>query len=592
MLKNKCSYCYEIKRSKHNCDFSKVKIEKNEFINYSQALESKNKTIQYLTDTINKINLQLTQYKTTFRELSFHIKPLLDDVEPKTFEDIIMNSNWDKKTKMSHIKLFDEYTKWCSNNLNLTEDEENLIEGSKGNHRYNSGLNANNNDTGQIIQNQIRHKGEIYISIDKEQSKIKDVYNPENAFVFVTKVKKYNRTTLNHRLRLFLKVIKKATKNHNLEYSGFSGNAAPPKIKHLVTSSEIENFIKFLKNRKLFVILTIVEMLFKFGVRIGSIAKLKYRHYMKENKILHFPEKNNKVIKRKVLEGLQSKLDVLTAKIQEPNYYIFFPMIHPDNIDKRCKFFSNLIIKHIKASKAFEIHNEEAFCAHMFRATHGTTIMLEKGVEEARLELGHSNINTTLRSYIRPEDRDIFVDSQTRVFGGKEDLFSLSRNKKKPKKTIEKIIDKKIIDGNLYYQVKWANSNRMTTWESAISLLGCESHIENYNQLQQHKEIDINQCESIHEPVIVEKDEDCSDSAYQDEDYYSDDDNNPIYSINNANLINEVFLDNTNLIKAIDPNNQSDEFYSKQNEINSTKRRLTNNEDNKVEYYHIYIVNT
>lgn len=69
----------------------------------------------------------------------------------------------------------------------------------------------------------------------------------------------------------------------------------PIKIKHYVQFEELIKFVNYLKTNKDNIIF---EILYKFGIRVGAIEKLKIEDFAEDGTII-FNEKNNKIIKRK-----------------------------------------------------------------------------------------------------------------------------------------------------------------------------------------------------------------------------------------------------------------------------------------------------
>ena len=57
---------------------------------------------------------------------------------------------------------------------------------------------------------------------------------------FCEEKKEYKRSTKHHRLRLFRRILRKCTGNEKLDYDGFMGISDPPKLKHIVSSEEMQ----------------------------------------------------------------------------------------------------------------------------------------------------------------------------------------------------------------------------------------------------------------------------------------------------------------------------------------------------------------
>ena len=68
----------------------------------------------------------------------------------------------------------------------------------------------------------------------------------------------------------------------------------------------------------------IVELLFKFGFRIGELAKVKAKNLSKDNNLILI-EKNSQIIKKNILEETANKLrPLIKAQKTSKNDYLFF----------------------------------------------------------------------------------------------------------------------------------------------------------------------------------------------------------------------------------------------------------------------------
>ena len=97
--------------------------------------------------------------------------------------------------------------------------------------------------------------------------------------------------------------LSKCTRNPSLEYSVPLGISEPPNIKHYIKLKELQNFLYYLRDNKDFQLFVLFELLYKFGIRVGAISKLKVKDIENDGTII-FHEKNNKIIKRKLKEKL------------------------------------------------------------------------------------------------------------------------------------------------------------------------------------------------------------------------------------------------------------------------------------------------
>ena len=104
--------------------------------------------------------------------------------------------------------------------------------------------------------------------------------------------------------------MRKCTRNPYLEYTVPLGLNDAPYLKHYIKYSELKNFLIYLKEKGNFQLIIIFEILYKFGVRVGAISKLKVKD-LSDDGILIFHEKNKKVIKRKLKLKLFEKLKKL-----------------------------------------------------------------------------------------------------------------------------------------------------------------------------------------------------------------------------------------------------------------------------------------
>ena len=86
---------------------------------------------------------------------------------------------------------------------------------------------------------------------------------------------------------------------------------------------------------------------------------------------------------------------------------IFFFFKFENNEDKRSSFFSQKFRNLLYESKAFSISSTESLYSHIFRAIHAVNIFKGEQLENARKELGHRFISTTINNYIRPEERQL-----------------------------------------------------------------------------------------------------------------------------------------------------------------------------------------
>jgi integrase len=249
-------------------------------------------------------------------------------------------------------------------------------------------------------------------------------------------------STKKQRLKKFLYIIRKATGDASLMYTGNLPRNTKAKLKHVISKEELINYTDYLKRNGLFESLLIVELLFKFGFRIGALSKLKTKNLTSDN-ILIVVEKNSEIVKKKLLKDTANKLREL-IKIQKisNNDYIFFPGKFKNNEHKRSKFLSSYIKKSMINSKAFPDNGVENISAHCFRATLAVNKYREEGLFEAKKALNHKNISTTLSHYIKINERNIDLKEETKFQNNKEvnNIFNFYDK------------DKNYIDNNSYYE--------------------------------------------------------------------------------------------------------------------------------------------
>ena len=219
----------------------------------------------------------------------------------------------------------------------------------------------------------------------------------------------FDRNSVKKIRDIFLMAMRKCTRNPSLDYSVPLGQTENPNIKHYIKYDELIKFLKYLEDNKDFELFILFELLYKFGVRISALAKLKVSDLSKEQ-VLVFQEKNKKIIKRKLRDKLYNKLTKL-IKINslEDSDYIFYNNLSPNDIDLRAKLFSNKVAKILKESHCFQKRKNETISSHMFRSTHAVNIFKKYGLELASRELNHSHSSTTDKHYIKAEDRGLFL---------------------------------------------------------------------------------------------------------------------------------------------------------------------------------------
>lgn len=173
----------------------------------------------------------------------------------------------------------------------------------------------------------------------------------------------FDRTSVKKIRDIFLLAMRKCTRNPNLDYSVPLGQTKPPYLKHYIKFEELEKFMQYLKANKDLELSLIFELLYKFGIRVWAISKLKVDDILDDRTII-FNEKNNKIIKRKLKEKLFEKLNkLIKMNERKPKDYIFYPNLKPNNIEERSKIFSNKLSKILKESNCFNKKKNETISA-------------------------------------------------------------------------------------------------------------------------------------------------------------------------------------------------------------------------------------
>ena len=223
---------------------------------------------------------------------------------------------------------------------------------------------------------------------------------------------KLSNSTKKQRLKKFLSIMRKATGDASLIYTGNFPKKIKPKLKHIISEKELISYTNFLKNKRLYETLLIVELLYKFGFRVGAVAKLKVKNLSFDNDLVLI-EKNAEIIRKNLLKKTADKIRNL-VKIQEisDEDYIFFPYRFKEDENKRTKFLSYYIKKTMIQSGAFPKNDLENISAHCFRATLAVKKYKEGGALKAQKELNHKNVSTTLSHYIKINDRELDLNEE------------------------------------------------------------------------------------------------------------------------------------------------------------------------------------
>jgi integrase len=321
-----------------------------------------------LLSQINILNSQISKYTTLLKNINFLTNDFKIMNNIKSYEEVINSMFLNPETKNEYISFFKAYEAY---------------------------INDKNRD-------------EILKSYKEEREPILfNLYYPDNAWDYIMNNNNLNDNTKKQRLKKFINIIRKATGDASLMYSYNYPKSIKTKIKHLITNEEIIKYTNYLKEEGLFESLIIIELLFKFGFRIGAISKIKVKDLSEDNNLILL-EKNKELIKRKLFPETANKLRQL-IKIQKitRNDFIFFPSKFKQNTNKRAKFFSSYIKQSMIKSNAFPNSDFEDISAHCFRATLAVKKYKSLGVSAAQKALNHKRLSTTMSHYIKENEREL-----------------------------------------------------------------------------------------------------------------------------------------------------------------------------------------
>lgn len=324
--------------------------------------------MKQLLSQINILNSQISKYRTLLKNINFMTNEFKTMNNIKSYEEVINTMFLNPETKKEYISSFKAYETYIND-----KNREEILKSYK----------------------------------EKREPILFNLYYPDNAWDYIMNNKSLNNNTKKQRLKKFINIIRKAAGDASLMYSYNYPKSIKAKIKHLITDEEIIKYTNYLKKEGLFESLLIIELLYKFGFRIGAISKIKVKDLSEDNN-LTLLEKNEEVIKRKLFAETANKLRQL-IKIQKitRNDFIFFPNKFKQSINKRAKFFSSYIKKSMIKSRAFPNNDFEDISAHCFRATLAVKKYKSSGLEAAKKALNHKKMSTTLCHYIKENEREL-----------------------------------------------------------------------------------------------------------------------------------------------------------------------------------------
>ena len=258
----------------HRCPFYQLKIEKKDLELIKSKKNDRENSIDYYKTQINSLSQKFLSFQSCIKQIIDIINPFIKHEEPLTLEECVNKSFLNSKTKSSTLSLLKKYKNFCNQKI------ESSIISSCG---------------------------------DLKPEDIKTIYDPKNAYEFVVTDKNYQRSSVKKNLNTLIRYIRLATNNPFLRYNLPLGIGEPAKLKHIITEDELKKFVWFLNSKKLYILIVMTMLLYKFGLRIGALAKLKVNDLL-DNGIIIFREKNSKIIKRQLLK---ETFDILTLLINE-----------------------------------------------------------------------------------------------------------------------------------------------------------------------------------------------------------------------------------------------------------------------------------
>ena len=213
------------------------------------------------------------------------IQPLLQNIQHLTFERYIDNSTIKEKNKKYYKNLFKKYMKFCND---------------------------------KYLMNNIVSKNECPLDANI------NIYDTSNVLEFIKQKCSFKRTSIHKILNVFLIALNKCTRNPNLEYPSSLGQILKPYNKYYIQLDGLKYFMNYLKRKEDFQTFVIFELLYKFGIRVGAISKIKVMDINEEGVII-FHEKNQKKPKRNLSEKFYQKIKYLISinKLKERDFLFF-----------------------------------------------------------------------------------------------------------------------------------------------------------------------------------------------------------------------------------------------------------------------------
>ena len=351
----------------HRCPFYLLKITPKDLERINSTKAEDIIHLSLYENQLNSLSLQFQELKGCVNKIIDILNPFINAKKNYSLQECVQNSLLNEKTKKSTLSLIRKYENYCSKEL------AKKIESSKG---------------------------------ELKPEEIPSVYNPQNAYNFIcSKNMKYKRSSVKKNLNTLLRYLKVATRNPFLAYDLPIGVGEPPKLKHIISQEELIRFVKYLNSKKLYIMIVICMLMYKFGLRIGALAKLKTSDLL-NNDVIIFKEKNSKIIKRQLLKETANVLRTIIYEheLNEDDYFFYFYKFKNDE-NQRNQFFIVKMRKILHESNCFSVSTAESLSSHIFRATYAVNSYKNIEIEKVKKELGHKFINTTINSYINPERR-------------------------------------------------------------------------------------------------------------------------------------------------------------------------------------------
>lgn len=364
----------ENKPKNHRCPYRKINFHKDTLDNinsYISNIEKENKT--YI-NIINDLRTKNKKYHDFIMKLVYDLEPFKELKKTIDYKELINGSTLDQLTKDQYISMFKLYSDF---------------------------IDAKNKE---II---LRHKDQ------DTKPKLLALYDLKNVQLYLNDYTDNSETTKAAKKCKLRNIIRLCTGNAAIDYENTLGKRVPKgKPKHIITDDELDEFTKYVKSKGLFISLIIVEILSKFGFRIGALARFKVSDIGSEG-ICVFKEKNEQIVKKQLLKETLEKIKhiIIHQKLSDKDY-VFFHNAFPNDEKKRAKFLSNKITCLMQESKAFHVGEKETLSSHCFRATLAVKKYKEAGIKMAKEALGHQHESTTINNYLRIEDHNLEINEE------------------------------------------------------------------------------------------------------------------------------------------------------------------------------------